>query len=140
MQPTSLPPVRRIVTGIDERGRSCIAEDGVAPAVMTMAERPGYRNSNLWRTVGSPAPLGASDTSTDHRGVLPPKGGTVLRVIDIPPEETDPALRRRQTLAVFAQMFATRSAMPRIPVIRDARDGDHRLRDSPAGRARRDYG
>jgi hypothetical protein len=106
MEPTSLPPVRRIVTGIDERGRSYIAEDGVAPAVMTMSERPGYRNNNLWRTVGSPAPLGASDTSTDHRGVLPPKGGTVLRVIDIPPEEKDPALRRRQTEAVFASMFA----------------------------------
>jgi quercetin dioxygenase-like cupin family protein len=106
MEPTSLPPVRRIVTGIDERGRSCIAEDGIAPALMTMAERPGYRNNNLWRTLGSPAPISASDTSAEHRGVLPPKGGTVLRVIDIPPEETDPALRRRQTEAVFAQMFA----------------------------------
>jgi Cupin domain len=106
MQPTSLPTVRRIVTGINERGRSYIAEDGVAPAMMTMAERPGYRNNNLWRTLGSPAPISASDTSAEHRGVLPPKGGTVLRVIDIPPEENDPALRRRQTEAVFAQMFA----------------------------------
>ena len=34
---TSLPPVRRIVTGIDANGRSYIAEDGVSPAMMTMA-------------------------------------------------------------------------------------------------------
>lgn len=104
--PASLPPVRRIVTGIDAQGRSYFAEDGAAPAVMMMAERPGYRNNNLWRTLSSPARVGASDTSIEHRGVLPPKGGTVLRVIDIPPEEKDPALRKRQTEAVFATMFA----------------------------------
>lgn len=106
MQSKALPPVRRIVTAIDAQGRSYIAEDGVAPAMLTMDGRPGYRNNNLWRTVGSPAPVDAADTSAEHRGVLPPKGGTVLRVIDIPPEEKDPELRRRQTEAVFAAMFA----------------------------------
>ena len=106
MTSTALPPVRRIVTGVDETGRSRIIEDGAAPAVMTMAERPGYRNNNLWRTVGSPAHVGAPDTSLEHRGVLPPTGGTVLRVIDIPPEEKDPELRKRQTEEVFARMFA----------------------------------
>jgi hypothetical protein len=103
---TSLPPVRRIVTGIDANGRSYIAEDGVSPAMMTMQGREGYRNNNLWRTVGSPAPGAAADTVLEHRGVLPPQGGTVLRVIDIPPEEKDPELHRRQTEAVFAAMFA----------------------------------
>jgi hypothetical protein len=102
----ALPPVRRIVTAIDEHGRSYIAEDGVSPAMLTMDGRPGYRNNNLWRTVGSPTALSAPDTVLEHRGVLPPKGGTVLRVIDIPPEEKDPELRRRQTEAVFAAMFA----------------------------------
>lgn len=103
---TSLPPVRRIVTGIDANGRSYIAEDGVSPAMMTMQGREGYRNNNLWRTVGSPAPVAAPDTVLEHRGVLPPQGGTVLRVIDIPPEEKDPELHRGQTEAVFAAMFA----------------------------------
>ena len=103
---TALPPVRRIVTGSDATGRSYIAEDGVAPAMLTMEGRAGYRNNNIWRTVGSPAPLAASDSVLEHRGVLPPQGGTVLRVIDIPPEEKDPELRRRQTEAVFAAMFA----------------------------------
>jgi hypothetical protein len=103
---TSLPPVRRIVTGIDARGRSYIAEDGVSPAIMTMQGREGYRNNNLWRTVGSPAPVDATDSVLEHRGVLPPKGGTVLRVIDIPPEDKDPEAQRRATEAVFAAMFA----------------------------------
>jgi Cupin domain len=103
---TSLPPVRRIVTGIDANGRSYIAEDGVSPAMMTMQGRDGYRNNNIWRTVGSPARVGAPDTVLEHRGVLPPKNGTVLRVIDIPPEDKDPEAQRRATEAVFAAMFA----------------------------------
>jgi Cupin domain len=106
MPTTSLPPVRRIVTATNAQGRSYIAEDGVAPAMLTMPQREGYRNNNLWRTVGSPAPVDAPDTSTEHRGVLPPQGGTVIRVIDIPPEDKDPEVRRRATEAVFAAMFA----------------------------------
>jgi hypothetical protein len=103
---TSLAPVRRIVTGIDANGRSYIAEDGISPAMMTMQGREGYRNNNIWRTVGSPARVGAPDTVLEHRGVLPPKSGTVLRVIDIPPEDKDPEAQRRATEAVFAAMFA----------------------------------
>lgn len=87
MATRSLPPVRRIITANDAQGRSYIAEDGVAPAMMTMPQREGYRNNNLWRTVCSPAPVDTPDTSSAHRGVLPPQGGTVLRVIDIPPED-----------------------------------------------------
>lgn len=114
MSETSLlPPVRRIVTGTDRHGRSYIAEDGVSPATRTMAERPGYRNNNIWRTVGSPAPLDAPDSVLEQRGVLPPAGGTILRVVDIPPEARDPEVRRRQSEAVFAQMFADARHDPR---------------------------
>jgi hypothetical protein len=105
MTEKSLPPVRRIVTGLNGAGRSCILEDGDAPAMQVMARRQGYRNNNLWRTLDSPASLNASDSVLEHTGVLPPTRGTVLRVIDIPPESADPAERRRQTAAVFASMF-----------------------------------
>ena len=103
---TSLLPVRRIVTGIDANGRSYIAEDGVSPAMHVIEGRPGYRNNNIWRTVGSPAPLAAADSVSEQRGVLPPQGGTVIRVIDIPPEDKDPEVRKRLTEAVFAAQFA----------------------------------
>lgn len=103
--PTPLPPVRRIVTGTNAAGRSCIEHDGESPAVLTMEARPGYRNSNLWRTLGSDASVDALDSIAEHKGVLPPRGGTVLRVIDIPPEDKDPEARRKQTAAVFAAMF-----------------------------------
>jgi hypothetical protein len=100
-----LPPVRRIVTAVRADGRSFFVEDGVSPAVLTQAARPGYRNSNLWRTLGADAPVDAPDTIGDHSGVLPPSGGTVLRVIDFPPEARDPAERQRQAEATFKAMF-----------------------------------
>jgi hypothetical protein len=69
------------------------------------SERGGFRNNDLWRTLSSPAPVNAPDSVLEHKGVLPPSRGTVLRVIDIPPESLDPAVRRQQTAAVFASMF-----------------------------------
>ncbi len=79
-------PVRRIVTGNDGEGRSAIVEDGPPPAVITVPERPGYVVSNVWVTGETPAAIGRADASTAHRGILPPGNGTILRVIDYPPE------------------------------------------------------
>ena len=103
---TPLPPVRRIVTGIDANGRSYIAEDGASPAMFMLDARLGFRSNNIWRTLGSPAPVGASDSVQEHRGLLPPKSGTLLRVIDIPPEDKDPEVRKRAAEAVFAAIYA----------------------------------
>lgn len=100
-----LPPVRRVLTAIDAHGRSFIAEDGPSPALLYSADRPGYCNANLWRTEGAPAALLAPDGITQHSGVLPPPGGTVLRTIDFPPQPSDPQEQRRQHAAVFASMF-----------------------------------
>jgi hypothetical protein len=111
---TQSPPIRRIVTGHDPEGRSCIIEDGPSPAVRFVPERPGYRVTNLWRTVGSPAEINARDSITEHQGVAPPANGTVIRIIDIPPEAPDPDERKRQAAATFGKLFA---------------DADHHLHD-----------
>jgi quercetin dioxygenase-like cupin family protein len=110
----ALPPIRRIVTGHDAEGFSCIIEDGPAPAIRYVPERPGYRVTNVWRTVGSPAAITAPDTISEHQGVAPPHNGTVIRIIDIPPEATDVDERKRQAAATFGKLFA---------------DADHRLND-----------
>jgi hypothetical protein len=99
-------PIRRIVTGRDAQGRSCIVEDGPSPAVQLVPERPGYRVTNLWRTVGSPTKINAADSIAEHAGVAPPAGGTVIRIIDIPPEAADPAERKRLAAATFGHLFA----------------------------------
>ena len=111
---TNPPPIRRIVTGHDSDGRSCIVEDGPSPAVRLVPERPGYRVTNLWRTTGSPVDIDEPDTILEQQGVAPPPNGTVIRIIDIPPEAADPDERKRQAAATFGKLFA---------------DADHRLED-----------
>ncbi len=100
-----LPPIRRIVTADDAQGRSRIAEDAPASAIRTVAERPGYRSVNLWRTGETPARIDAADAAAGHQGILPPKNGSVLRIIDFPPEPADPAERQRRIQATFSGMF-----------------------------------
>lgn len=99
------PPVRRVVTENDASGRAHLIEDGLAAMVKTVAERPGYRVTNLWATYGSPAPIRDPDRIGEVTGVLPPKNGTVVRIIDYPPEPRDPAERERMQRAAFAALF-----------------------------------
>jgi hypothetical protein len=102
-----LPPIRRIITADDANGRSLIAEDAPARAIRTVPERPGYRSVNVWRTEAAPAPIVAPDTAEQHKGILPPgNGGSILRIIDFPPELADPAERKRQIQATFGGMFS----------------------------------
>jgi hypothetical protein len=105
MTTQSLPDVRRIVTSIDAQGRSYIASDGPSPAIIRVPERPDYCITNLWRTLGAEASVRAPDSITECTGVLPPSGGTVLRIIDFPPEHADPEERRRRADATFRAAF-----------------------------------
>ena len=102
----TLPAIRRIVTEDDAHGRSRILEDAPAAAVRGVAERPGYRSVNVWRTVGMPLPIGAADDIERHKGILPPKNGSILRIIDFPPEPADPAERKRRIQATFGGIFS----------------------------------
>ena len=93
--------VRRIVTGVNAAGRSCILSDARFPAAEVA---PGTAvRIGLWTTEGAPASnKGAHDPVPD--GVIvrtPPahRGGSVIRITDIVPDAShayDPnELRRR---------------------------------------------
>ena len=101
----ALPPPRRVLTAIDAEGRSYIAEDGPSPADLVL---PGttYRSSNMWRTHAAPGSVAAPDDITEHKGVLPPQHGTVIRVIDFPPiGDATPEERAAMVKAVFAAIY-----------------------------------
>ncbi|MGN1057149.1 MAG: cupin domain-containing protein [Comamonas sp.] len=114
---TALRPIRRVVTANDEQGRSYFSEDGPSPAIKLVPERPGYRITNLWRTESSPAPVDAADTITAHVGVEPPQGGTVLRILDMPPEPSDPLELEKALNATFSKMYGDAH--------RDVKPGEH---------------
>jgi hypothetical protein len=101
----NLPSIRRVLTGEDTNGRSIFIEDGPSPAVRLVPERPGYRVTNIWRTGEAPSDVNVPDSITEHKGVLPPKHGTVLRVIDYPPEPRDPIELKRMQNATFALLY-----------------------------------
>jgi hypothetical protein len=98
-------PIRRVVTGVNAQGLSFIAEDGASPSIRYVPERPGYRVTNLWRTDASPSAVNAEDSIADHKGVAPPANGTVLRIIDFPPEPNDPAELQHMLQATFGSMY-----------------------------------
>ena len=84
MSPSELPPIRRIVTGHDAQGRSCIVEDGPCTSIRTVPERPGYRSVNVWRTTEAPARVDAPDNIAQHQGILPPgQGETLMKAGDV---------------------------------------------------------
>ena len=100
-----LPDVRRVVTGDDVNGVSRIVEDAPTKSIRTVPERHGYRAVDVWRTEGTPAGIFARDSVAEHKGILPPKGGTILRIIDFPPEPKDPQELRRRIQATFRGIF-----------------------------------
>jgi hypothetical protein len=97
--------VRRIVTGHDASGRSIFVEDGPAPAVRTIPERPGYQVVNVWTTGDTPVRVDQADNSVAHTGLLPPKRGTLLRIIDIPPEPKSREEFERMARATFGKLY-----------------------------------
>lgn len=113
MQQQLPPPIRRVLTADDAQGQSLIAEDGPSPAVRLVPERPGYRVTNLWRTGAAPSPVSAADSISEHTGVSPPPGGTVLRIIDIPPEPKDPQELQRALAATFRSIYRDAQHAPK---------------------------
>jgi hypothetical protein len=100
-----LPPVRRLVTGDDASGKSRIVADAPAKSIRTVPERPGYRAVNVWRTTESPVAINDEDSVSEHQGILPPENGTILRIIDFPPEPKDPKELKRVLDATFGGIY-----------------------------------
>lgn len=79
--------VRRVYTGHDRAGRSIIAADGLAPNVKEMASMPGLALTDLWETGGPLASNSGNDDAAKRPVRLePPRGGTILRIVEFPPD------------------------------------------------------
>lgn len=117
------PPVRRIVTGHNEAGRSCIVEDGPPPVVAESPAIPGLRLMNVWATGKTPDDVHAPDRIKEHGTLHPPAGGTVIRVMDIPPEpDTRAGLDEMYAKVAASGMFPD---MGEIPSDRTRHPGMH---------------
>lgn len=81
--------VRRVVTTIDENGKAAVLFDGANPHKIVRPNR-GITSRLLWVTDETPADMsGAADRAAMTIGIAPPAGGSIFRIIDIPPTAPD---------------------------------------------------
>ncbi|HXF66170.1 MAG TPA: cupin domain-containing protein [Burkholderiales bacterium] len=87
---TGLKPIRRVVTGNDERGRSKVVWDGPAPNAHEASMGSGRGHTDLWVWAESPAPLAGEADDGNLPYVFPgPPGGGHLRVVQARPRPAD---------------------------------------------------
>lgn len=81
-------PIRRVVTGHDAEGRAIIQEDGPIARMQRIGGDIGPMFHEVWNTRATPAPIDADSGEPEEDGIVlaPPKNGTRIRVLDIPPE------------------------------------------------------
>jgi mannose-6-phosphate isomerase-like protein (cupin superfamily) len=82
--------LRRIVTGHDAHGKAVVSSQGPLPVAIELATVPGTVFHEVWATAGSPPTI---DNGTDPTiGALmlpPPRHGTRVRIVDIPPDSEE---------------------------------------------------
>ncbi|WP_144094613.1 cupin domain-containing protein [Croceicoccus sediminis] len=84
----NIKPIRRIVTGHDAEGRAIIQEDGAVARMQRIGGDIGPMFHEVWNTQSTPAVIDAASGEPEEEGIVlaPPKNGTRIRVLDIPPE------------------------------------------------------
>lgn len=88
-----LRPIRRIVTGHDKNGRSCVLYDSYAPNVNPPINKPGSGMTDIWAYPSCPVDLsGNRDDGNLPFRLEPPLHGGHLRIIESParPRGYDP--------------------------------------------------
>jgi quercetin dioxygenase-like cupin family protein len=98
-------PVRRLITGHDNKGRAVVISDGPAPFVHVNALDPEWYATDIFRTDSAPAAIVPSvgETTLGPRRQLPARHGTVLRLNHFPPESETV---RKMTPADAQRVFA----------------------------------
>lgn len=86
----SFPPIHRVVTGHDGDGQAIVISDGPLPTVAEIKAIPGTVFHEVWSTQGTPAPVdNGADPTLGPLLLPPPKHGTRIRFVDIPPDTAD---------------------------------------------------
>lgn len=100
-----LQKIHRVVTGHDAQGRATILLDDHAPNVTDLKGWPGAGVTELWVTNEMPVDnLGREDRSLRPLRHDPTPGGTIFRVVEIPPERAGAKI---DTASTFGQLGST---------------------------------
>jgi mannose-6-phosphate isomerase-like protein (cupin superfamily) len=109
----SFPPIRRIVTGHDAQGQAIIQEDGAPARIQRIGGTYGPLFYEVWNTGETPARIhrASSERAEDGISLAPPKNGTRIRILDIPPDDASfEAMTPEQAKAHFGEVGATNAS------------------------------
>jgi mannose-6-phosphate isomerase-like protein (cupin superfamily) len=99
--------VRRVLTGHDAAGRSTFIADGEAPNIKEVPAMPGLALTDLWETKGAPASNeGDADAADRPVHLEPPKNGTILRIVEFPPDSKWRTARSREAFGAIGAAHA----------------------------------
>jgi hypothetical protein len=98
---------RRVVTGLDDSGKSTIVSDDLTPVRVATA---GFTVCDIWRVEKLPVNALAEDATTGEVLLDPPPSGFVYRVTTFPPDsEWDAAAEYGASLAAMGGADAERA-------------------------------
>jgi len=126
-QETQKHDIRRVVTKLDPTGKAVVMIDE-----RTALERPRGPTyvGNLWVTEASPSDYsGSTDRGKTKIGLMPPKGGSVFRVVDFPPEREALDHMGKGTMqdVVGAAGTPAKGIAPRHPLMHRTRTLDYAI-------------
>jgi hypothetical protein len=102
-------PFRRIVTGHNGQGEAVFLEDAPPPRVAQVGGAIGPWFYEVWNTTETPARItpDGSEPAEDGIKLAPPRNGTRIRVLDIPPEDSSfAAITPEEARKHFAEVGA----------------------------------
>lgn len=86
----SFPPIHRVVTGHDAHGKAIVSSNGALPMVAEIKAIPGTVFHEVWCTGQTPVLVdNGADPSIGALMLPPPKSGTRIRYVDIPPDTAE---------------------------------------------------
>jgi mannose-6-phosphate isomerase-like protein (cupin superfamily) len=119
--------VRRVVTVNDATGKAVVLFDGANPH---RRERPQHKTVSrlLWVTDETPSAMSEIDRAAREIGISPPDGGTVFRIVDVPP--TPPEVEKLDAGFMHQQIghgAPKKGLPPRHPLMHRTRTVDYAI-------------
>jgi mannose-6-phosphate isomerase-like protein (cupin superfamily) len=119
--------IRRVVTTIDKDDKAVVLFDGDTPHRFERAH--GTVSWLFWVNDETPADLtGTADRAAGFKGIAPPVGGSVLRIVEFPPvtPEVD-KLDANYQQHLIGELSPKRGKPPRHPFMHRTRSVDYAL-------------
>lgn len=101
----NLLPFKRVVTGHNSMGRAIISEAGTPSRIHDLAAVPGTRFYEIWNTTAMPVPVdNGADPTLRPLKLSPDPDGSLMRVVDIPPDRLQNSISDEDAARAFAEI------------------------------------